>query len=208
MTRTFLWVLATVGLVAGSIFGARHFARNTGDGTVHGELQALRSEMDQLRDELARRDRADGQTAGRLALSPQLVAAPPVKETPEEEEARVEREGKAQAIKEAEYYARLDREMRLARPASEPRAQMQKNIEALAAGRVNQAPLAVDKIECAESLCRLEVRRLGPPNPNAVTGAVRLLSRGMAELTMRPFDNDRSVIYAAPQSHKLPPLDL
>lgn len=207
MTRAFMWVLMAVVLGGGAVFAARHLAAKP-DAGLGRRVDELTRQVDALRDQLALRERAAAAAAGQRGPGGFLVPEPK-KETIEEEEERVEREGKAQAVKETEYYARLDREMRAARPGAGPRAQVQSNVEALAAAKLAPAPLAVSNYECSETLCRVEVRRLGAPAPGPLATALRHLTRGMAEVTMRPFGDDgRSVIYAAPRAQKLPPMDL
>ncbi len=208
MTKTFLSVVGAAALCGGSIFAYRLTMPARDDGALGKRVDALASDLDELKDGIGKLNRSLGAQGARLASTVGGFQTQPAKlETPEEEEARVEKEAASHEVKEREYHGKLDLAAR-GGSAPEARARIQKNLDALAAAKIEPAPFKVAAWDCTASLCRVELQRIGMPDPGRMSSALGHLTRGMAEATMRPFDNDRSVLYAAPPSHKLPSMDL
>jgi hypothetical protein len=210
MTRALIGV-AGAAVVCGAVLYATRFPEpRADDSLLRSQVQALTEEVQSLRGQVKAIDRSAGAAGARLASAVALnqKTPQPADETNEERDVRIARETQAHAVKESLYYGRLDEEVRRAMPSADRRAELRKNVDALAAAKLEPAAVTVGAYECSETLCRLELKRNPAADPGKLTAVFRALGKGMREITMRPFDEDRSVMYFAPGTNQLPPMNL
>lgn len=210
MTRALIGVAGAVVVCGAALYATQFPAPKADDSLLRSQVQALSEEVQSLRSQVKTIDRSAGAAGARLASAVALnqTAPRPSDETNEERDARVNREMAVHAVKESVYYGKLDEEVRRAMPSADRRAELRKNVEALAAAKLDPASVTVGAYECSETLCRLELKRNPAADPGKLTAVYRALGKGMREITMRPFDEDRSVMYFAPGTHQLPPMNL
>jgi hypothetical protein len=147
-----------------------------------------------------------GAQMGVMALN--TAAAAGAKPDPESEAGRAaEQLGAAEReAKERAHYDQLDQLVR-GGGGVEATATLRKNIaEAKARGKKGGGgELDIASLDCSDKLCRVEVRGGGDVAATSMAG-LRILTPGMGQLTMRPFERGRpSVFYLAAPGQRLPP---
>jgi hypothetical protein len=186
------------------------------------QVTALGEELERLKENMRQMDRSLGRvglqigaqvparatsTSDAVGAEPAGPAPPPL--SPAEEAARIAHNNAELARKRSAYYDRLDRQVRDGRPSAANRELLRRNVEALRAlPNPAATAFAFDRIECTDTLCRIEARRTGTRNSRQLHVTSRHLMGGMSALTMRPFEGDQTVFYAAPVDHELPTMDL
>jgi hypothetical protein len=135
--------------------------------------------------------------------------APAANEEPEDErheQARLEQAAQA----ERRLHERLDARAATSGDSGSSIGLVRRNVDALLALEATRAGLVIEDVRCSASLCRVAARM--PPALRA-NGELRskiyeTVAAGMAEMTMRSFEGDRTVFYLAPPGHEIPSASL
>jgi hypothetical protein len=215
MTRLLSFAgIALLGAAAGVLVMRPVLARDHRR-EVDRRLAALQEQTTALEAETDRLGRALGRSMARDLVGARAPAAEgpaPAAATgktpslsPAGEAANVSRRNAEVEQRRQQYFASLDESIRQGAPAPAVAATMHRNLEALRA-LPKERPSGFDfgEADCTDSLCRIEAKRTGPPDPASLSRTARLLQGGMSALTMRLIDADRVVFYTAPTDHRLP----
>jgi hypothetical protein len=219
MKRILLISLGGAALLGAGVFGLRGLAASRENDDLHRRLAQVTADLEQVKGSVSRLDGSMAGVGRRMAsaaLTPVHLQAGSVGHTGSgpsptmsaEEQDRQEAEAAAKGERQLEaYHAGLEQQLKTGRPSPALVARLRKNIETTPTIAGRPMPWTVQKVECTEQLCRMEVTRIGAPS--ALHGsALPRLTMGMSEVSLSHLAGNRAVLYAAPDGQKLPPMDL
>lgn len=205
MTRKVLWLISLVAVASGAVVITRMVGAKAAP-AAQPDLQELTDRLARLEAGMPKVERSlarAGAQLGVAALATARVAAGPDDEGTPEGEAREQRQAVDHDLNERQHYDQLDG-MARSGGGAQARAQLSKNLDALAALPAGSTKLRTGVVDCSDALCRIEVALADPAD---VRLAARHLGHAMGGLSMRPFNGDRAVFYVAAPGHKLPSIN-
>jgi hypothetical protein len=187
-SRSVSWLLVVVALATG--FGMFQLARNSAKpAAVAGGEDAIAERLRRLEAEVPALKRSMSTTGARLATAA-LAASPATATT----EATAPLNAPERSTRELRHYDHLD-ELARAGGGAVVAAQIRKNVahpDSLSG--VPGPPLDITRLDCSNTICRVEVRPKGAARVSYAEIAY-VLTNGMGTLTMRPYTPGQSAVY-------------